>query len=381
MPSPLRVLVAGGGVAGLEAVLALRHLAGERVAIELLSPGPDFVQRPASVATPFAGPDAPRLPLDPLESLGVAVHRRGLAAVDAARRRVLCTDGSAHDYGALVVAVGARSAEALPGAIHFRGPLSAGVVEGAVRAAVADPDGGLTFAVPAGATWPLPLYELALLAARTLAEHGVDDPAVTLVTPESRPLELFGSAGSRAVARLLDRAGVDLRPGVTPGAVFDGSLLLEGGDLMPAGQVVALPRLSGPRVDGLPHATGGFIPTDEHARVDGADHVFAAGDATVGAVKQGGLAAQQADAAAHAIARAAGVDLEPQPYRPVLRAMLATGDAPLYLRARVGDAVGEASERPLWQPPGKVGGRHLAGYLAAGEPALLLEDLTPMTVS
>ena len=44
-------------------------------------------------------------------------------------------------------------------------------------------------------------------------------------------------------------------------------------------------------------------------------------------------------------------------------------------------ATGEASERPLWQPPGKVGGRHLAGYLAAGEPALLLEDLTPMTVS
>jgi sulfide:quinone oxidoreductase len=42
----LRVVVAGGGVAALESVLALRSLAGDRVAIELLAPGTDFPHRP-----------------------------------------------------------------------------------------------------------------------------------------------------------------------------------------------------------------------------------------------------------------------------------------------------------------------------------------------
>src|SRR4051812_569348 len=63
-PTPLRVLVAGGGVAALEAVLALRALAGDRVAIELLAPSDDFVQRQSSVLSPFSGEPAPRVPLD-----------------------------------------------------------------------------------------------------------------------------------------------------------------------------------------------------------------------------------------------------------------------------------------------------------------------------
>ena len=50
---PLRVVIAGGGVAGLEAMLALRELAGDRVDIELLSPSDEFVYRPMLVAEPF----------------------------------------------------------------------------------------------------------------------------------------------------------------------------------------------------------------------------------------------------------------------------------------------------------------------------------------
>ena len=48
-----RVVVAGGGVAGLEALLALRDLAGERVELTLLSPEAEFVYRPMAVAEPF----------------------------------------------------------------------------------------------------------------------------------------------------------------------------------------------------------------------------------------------------------------------------------------------------------------------------------------
>ena len=48
-----RVLIAGGGVAALEAMLALRKLAEDRVDIELLAPDQDFFYRPLAVGEPF----------------------------------------------------------------------------------------------------------------------------------------------------------------------------------------------------------------------------------------------------------------------------------------------------------------------------------------
>jgi sulfide:quinone oxidoreductase len=66
------VLVAGAGVAGLEAVLALRDLAGERVCIQLLAPEPEFVYRPLRVREPFAYGVAERYPIAQLvHGLGV----------------------------------------------------------------------------------------------------------------------------------------------------------------------------------------------------------------------------------------------------------------------------------------------------------------------
>jgi sulfide:quinone oxidoreductase len=62
-----------------------------------------------------------------------------------------------------------------------------------------------------------------------------------------------------------------------------------------------------------------FIDTDAHGRVARLDGVFAAGDAPSFPVKQGGLAAQQADAVAEMIAASVGVDIDPQPFRPILR--------------------------------------------------------------
>ena len=47
------MLIAGGGIAGLEAMLALSELADDRVDIELLTPSDEFVYRPMLVAEPF----------------------------------------------------------------------------------------------------------------------------------------------------------------------------------------------------------------------------------------------------------------------------------------------------------------------------------------
>jgi sulfide:quinone oxidoreductase len=51
-------------------------------------------------------------------------------------------------------------------------------------------------------------------------------------------------------------------------------------------------------------------------------------------LKQGGIATQQADVAAASIAAHAGADIEPHPFRPVLRGLLLTGMTPRYLAER-----------------------------------------------
>ena len=114
-----------------------------------------------------------------------------------------------------------------------------------------------------------------------------------------------------------------------------------------------------------PHACrvviDGFIGTDAHGRVAGLEGVFAAGDATSFPVKQGGLAAQQADAVAETIAASVGVDIDPQPFRPILRGVLLTGGPPRYLQADISGRSGDDSTisgEALWWPPDKLAGGH-----------------------
>ena len=384
-----RVLVAGSGVAALETVLALRELAGAAIGVEVLAPAAELVHRPSSVETPFGGPPAARVDLRRLAGdLGVRLHRDALASVDPAAHRVYTRDGDYVPYDLLVIATGARSREAVPGALTFRGPMSAGTVEQAVGRIAADPSLRLVFAAPAGVRWLLPLYELALLAAATLRDRGVDGPDIAVATGEHVPLEVFGPAAGEALRRELDRAGVDLVTSAAAVGAVEGALRLESGDLLSADVVVALPELVGPRISGLPHDEAGFIPVDEHGRAHGCTDVFAAGDVTSYPVKHGGLAAQQADAVAEAIAAQVGAVGMPEPFRPVLRGLLLTGDRPLYLRAELGPggrrehrllpSPGTWSHGALWWPPGKVAGRFLTSFIAtataAGRP---LEDRPP----
>jgi sulfide:quinone oxidoreductase len=140
-----------------------------------------------------------------------------------------------------------------------------------------------------------------------------------------------------------------------------------GGQRLAVDRVVTEPRLVGPRLRGLPSGRDGFLHTDAHGRLAGLDGVFAAGDATTFPIKQGGLAAQQADAVAEAIAASVGADIDPQPFRPVLRGVLVTGGPARYLRTDISGGAGDDSTisgQALWWPPDKIAGRYLAPYLS-----------------
>ncbi len=217
--------------------------------------------------------------------------------------------------------------------------------------------------------WALPIYEIALMTQRRALELGTT-VELTVITPEEAPLAVFGPAASTAVSELLSARGIAVETAVHAHQETARELVLTpGGRRIPVMDVVALPAMAGPAIDGLPSDENGFIPIDAHAHVVGVDDVYAAGDGTNFPVKQGGIATQEADAAASDIAHRLGAAIDAEPFRPMLRGKLLTGEESLQLRTDIsgGGGEGAASLDALWWPPHKISGRYLAPWLYHGE--------------
>jgi len=363
-----RVLIAGGGVAALEAALALRELAGDRVAVELCSPRGDFVYRPFAVGEPYGAASILRYDLDELaRRIGVSFRLGGVFSVDPATRTATVRDGERIPYDHLLVATGVRMLWAVPGAVTFWGVSDEGGFGNVVRRLRSGVLRDVVFTMPAGGSWALPLYELALLGSAVLEKSGIADARLRVVTPEDAPLELFGRAVGVEMGELMRERGIEVIGGAHPVAYENGRLGVAPGDPVATEAVVSLPRLEGRRIDGLPADPDGFLPVDEHCRVVGTQNTYAAGDVTGFPVKQGGVATQEADVAAESIAAAAGVEIDPAPFDPVLRAVLWTGAEPRYLFGRPTGGHGEIStltETPPWhERDGKIIGRYLTPFL------------------
>src|SRR4051812_27908256 len=366
MPGPLQVLVAGGGVAGLETCLALRDLAGERVECTLLTPELDFVYRPMGVAEPFGRGVAQRVRIERVAAdAGAKLFHGSLVRVDDQTRTACTADGGELAYDALVVAVGADSEPAFPRVLTWTPETDAEVFGGLLRDIEEGYSKRLAFIVPVGIAWPLPAYELALMTAWQADSMGRDDLEVTIYTPESAPLQAFGTAAVAALREDLEAVGIRVETDAYVTAPDGGRLVVEpGGRQLGDARVVALPRAVGRALPGLSNDSRGFIRCDLHGKVYGTATVWAAGDAIAFPVKQGGLASQQAVAVAQAIAARAGADIRPEPFRPVLRGVLLTGRGEAWMRKRPGDEEGEAERRALFWPPTKIAGRYLSPYLA-----------------
>ena len=105
------------------------------------------------------------------------------------------------------------------------------------------------------------------------------------------------------------------------------------------------------------------METDAHGAVIGVEAVWAAGDCTAFPVKQGGIAAQQADTAVASLARFLGADVASKPFRPVLRGLMLSPPPPgqRFVDAQRGDLPATAP----WSPPTKVVAEHLGPYLSS----------------
>ncbi|HET9738352.1 MAG TPA: FAD-dependent oxidoreductase [Solirubrobacteraceae bacterium] len=353
------IVIAGGGVAGLEALLALRAMAGDRVRLTLISPDTDFTYRPLAVAEPFGLGHAHRVPLARFaEDADAELVRDAVVGVDDGAGEVRLRDRGSRPYDALLAALGGRPVVGVEGASTWWPGGDSETYGGLLR----DIDEGyakrVAIVIPPGAVWPLPAYELALMTAGEAGEMGHSDVQVTVVTPERAPLALFGEEAGDALAEELREAGVALVTGAVARGGGGGLVLEPSGDRLDVQRVFAVPRIVGPAVEGLPADDEGFIVTGDDGRVKGTERTWAAGDGIVSPIKFGGLATHQARVAAAGIARAAGVDDVPDPGEPVLHGRLLVGHRTRRLRGR-----GDAEAAPLWWPQGKIAGEYLPRWL------------------
>ena len=318
----------------MEAVAALRALAGSEPRITLLAPDTSLTPRAASVAAPFGlGAPSP-LPFDAIRRRApFDLHRGTLAHVEPDAHVAVTAEGERIGYDKLLVAVGARPMPAVPGALSFGGPGDAPAVARAIEATAK-----LAFVVPSASGWSLPVYELAIMAAvdaarprRRAGDHcrHAGARAAVGVRRRGRPRHRRAartSAGSRCA-----RARVRSRPRA-------GALEVDFGPDVPAERVIALARLCGPAIAGLPASSDGFIPVDDHGRVDGRARRLRRrrrDDVPAQAGRPRHPAGRRGRGGDRGRARRA---VEPTPFRPVLRGLLLTGGEPLYLRAALSPA-------------------------------------------
>jgi sulfide:quinone oxidoreductase len=347
-----RVVVAGSGIAGVEALLGLRELV-PGAELVLVSPAHEFLHQSLSdVASSMGG--MTRYPLERIcADLGAERITDVVLEVDAGAGKLVTRGHGELGYDAVLVAAGARRVMSLDHALLFGSTLDVPAVEsllGLVRGGQAR---RLAVVVPASVAWSLPAYEVALQAADAGGE-------AVVIADEDPPAAVFGDAAG-AVAEALDAAGVERVAGravdIEPGCV-----LLANGTRVAADAIVALPWARGPRIEGLPTDERGFIAVDEFGSA-GAEGVFAAGDGTTFAIRQGGVAAQQGAVAATSIARHLGAAVEPSPLRPFVRGALPTAQGTLYLEHDLASGTARASYEPLWQPPHRIAGVRLPALL------------------
>jgi sulfide:quinone oxidoreductase len=362
-----KVVIAGGGVAALEAAMALHEFAGPRVSMQLVAPKTAFSYRPMSVREPFGYATAEQYPLaDIAADVGAELIVDEFAWVDTERQTAHTDKGAELAYDALLLALGAR----------MRAPFGHGLtiddrrMDELLRGVIQDVENGyvrsIAFVSPVRMGWPLPLYELALMTAARAYDMDLQVD-LTVITPEPAPLAIFGKEASEAVGGLLSDAGITVIASARARVPVNGQVVMQQGKTtLTVDRVIVLPELFGPSVRGLPAGEHGFIAVDRHAKVRGVDRVYAAGDAADFPVKHGGLAAQQADAAAESIAALAGAPITPQPFRGEIHGVLLTGRKPRYLTAHISRNRGfrsQITETATWMPATKITAQYLAPYL------------------
>jgi sulfide:quinone oxidoreductase len=310
-----KVVVLGGGFAGLETIFYLRHTLGDHVRLTLVSDQDYFLFKPNTIYIPF-GEDPEQFKIDlkrPTQRKQIELIQARAEAIDAASKKVLTTAGDVR-YDYLVVATGAAMRpQEIPGLREYALTLwtpeeMMGLRHGLERL-VADARTGehqkLLFLVPPNNKCSGPLYELVLMTDTWLNQQGVRDTVgLTWSTYEDGYIQAFGPRLNTVVMDEFTERHVQGHRGFVVTGIEPGKVFYQNGETLPYDLLVSFPPyIAKERFAGLPLDDRGFIHVEpDSRRVRGSDSIFAVGDAADFPIKQAFLALLQGDAAAEQIA-------------------------------------------------------------------------------
>ena len=355
------IVIVGGGVAALELAVGLHELPNLSARVTLITPETVFHYRPLVVFEPFGIHQYMEMPIaELLHGCNVELIADRVSSVDLDFNRVVLASGAGIEFDGLVVATGAFPTKSLEGALTVSGKDAMTGLQRLIAEVDADVIRSVAFTLPAGASWELPAFELALLTKARGRSRPNRDLHVSVVTSELRPLQPFGQAAGDAVTKKLREADIALYTNERAVSFGDGVITTASGATIEADRAVSIPQLSGHPIDGLPHNAQGFLPVDDHCAVVGAKDLWAAGDITDFKVKLGAIAAQHADTIIEALAVRFGTQEAASPFVPQLHAILFSDTGETYLRAAAGDERALTSEQPLWDHSEKIFSRHLS---------------------
>ncbi|MBL0897535.1 MAG: FAD-dependent oxidoreductase [Reyranella sp.] len=281
MSAPSRILVLGGGFAGLWSALSAaraRQEFGAECEIVLVNDTPFHSIRVRNYEADLSDT---RVPLDEvLGPVGVRRIEAEVTAIDVARRRVACGNETV-SYDRLVFALGSRLARpSIPGlAQHgFDVDPHAGAMRlNAHIAALGNRPVSTVLVVGGGLTG----IEAAAEMPGKLRSAGVGSPRVILADHASRIGSDMGEGAVPVIEQALEALGVERRGGVSVVAVDADGVTLDGGERIAADAVV---WCAGMRANALTAAfpverdRAGRLPVEPTLKVKGLAAEFAAGD-------------------------------------------------------------------------------------------------------
>jgi sulfide:quinone oxidoreductase len=397
MSAPPRVLVLGGGFAGLETSFLLRMRTGKALDITIVSDRDTFLFKPNTIYIPFgADPESFLMPLrKPAYKQHLNLVEGSVSELDPDRRLVSLDDGSALSYDFLVVATGAgMRPEEIPGLPEHASTIWTPEamsdlgrrIETLRSRAEAGENQEALFVVPPNNKCAGPLYEIVFMLETWLRRNKLRDRVkITYSTFEQSFIQAFGPRLHEVVSAEFSERSIEGHTGEVLEEVVDGEARFGGSVKRRFDQLISFPPyVAGVRYEALPADDRGFLATDLRTRqVEGHPEIYAPGDAGDFPVKQAFLAMLQADAAADHIASQVASKEFSQPFDPVSMCVMEmldkatfaqvplqlTGDPNHPVEVRP-DADGDykVGVSPLWRIGKKVLGFYLPMRFNAGEP-------------
>jgi sulfide:quinone oxidoreductase len=285
------ISIIGGGFAALTAVKKLR---AERphAQITLISPTTEMIYYPSLIWIPTSKRTGDELRVDTsafLKRMNVTHVSASVTGVSNMGRTVHTSAGDVHNDG-LIVASGGRFMKKLPGIEHAialcEGISAAEQIRDRIHA-MREQGGTIAFGFASNPNEQAamrggPMFELLFGLDNWMREQGIRDRfTLTFFSPAQRPGQRLGDQAVDRILKMMAEKNISTHLGHKM-VRFEEKKVVTEGDEFDADLILFMPGMTGPAwADnaGIPLSSGGFLPANAHAQVQGLERVYVAGDA------------------------------------------------------------------------------------------------------